>query len=133
MLLCVGLVTWFITHVEFGTFIIKFQVFADGKCHTFKFLRIQDTPFENPLVTFVTMISFAISTPDISIFRLANDDTREESIPYPVLSFIIWIIFGVIMSVLFLNFLVGYTIITAVVTMTVLVYYCMVVGWSSCG
>ena len=67
---------------------------------------LQDTPFQNPIVTFVTMISFAISSPDISIFRLSNDNTKVDTIPYPALSYLIWIIFGIIMSVLFLNFLV---------------------------
>ena len=68
---------------------------------------VQDTPFENPGVAFVEAISFAIGSPDISIFRLSNDDTRVDTIPYPVLSYIIWVIFGIIMSVLFLNFLVS--------------------------
>ena len=68
----------------------------------------QDTPFETPIVTFVTMISYAIDGPDNSIFRLSNDDTVVENIPYPVVSYFIWITFGVIMSVLFLNFLVSY-------------------------
>lgn len=69
---------------------------------------MQDTPFETPFVTFVTMISFAISSPDMSIFRLANDDTAIDTIPYPILSYTIWITFGIVMSVLFLNFLVRF-------------------------
>ena len=71
------------------------------------FIFQQDTPFENPAVTFVHMISYAIASPDISIFRLSNDDTRVETIPYLGLSYIIWIIFAVVMSVLFLNLLVS--------------------------
>lgn len=67
----------------------------------------QDTPFENPAVTFVQLISFAISSPDISVFRLSNDDTNVKSIPYPGLSYIIWAVFAVIMSILFLNLLVS--------------------------
>ena len=67
---------------------------------------IQDTPFESPLMTFVTMISYVIGGPDISIFRLTNDNTKVQEIPYPVLSYSVWITFGFIMSVLFLNFLV---------------------------
>ena len=61
----------------------------------------------NPAVAFVEAISFAIGSPDISIFRLANDDTTVETIPYPGLSYIIWITFGIIVSVLFFNFLVS--------------------------
>jgi transient receptor potential cation channel subfamily A protein 1 len=68
---------------------------------------LPDTPFQSVLVTFVTMFSFAIGGPSISIFRLTNDDTDVESVPYPFLSYTLWIIFGVVVSVLFLNFLVG--------------------------
>ena len=63
----------------------------------------------NPAVAFVEVISYAIGGPDNSIFRLSNDDTAVETIPYPVLSYVIWIVFGIIVSVLFLNFLVSYT------------------------
>ena len=59
-------------------------------------------------MTFVTMVSYVITSPDISIFRLSNDDAVMAAIPYPQLSYFIWILFGVIMSVLFLNFLVYY-------------------------
>ena len=52
------------------------------------------------------VIGFTISSPDISIFRLANDDTKVETIPFPFISYVIWIVFGIVMSVLFLNFLV---------------------------
>ena len=68
--------------------------------------NVQDTPFQSVLVTFVTMISFAIGGPAISIFRLANDDTEVDSVPNPFLSYTIWIVFGIVVSVLFLNFLV---------------------------
>ena len=54
------------------------------------------------------MISYAIGSPDISIFRLSNDDTKVEPIPYPGLSYSIWVVFAVIMSVLFLNLLVSF-------------------------
>ena len=60
-------------------------------------------------MTFVTMFSFAIGGPSISIFRFTNDDTDVESVPYPFLSYTLWIIFGVVVSVLFLNFLVSLT------------------------
>ena len=62
----------------------------------------------NPAVAFVEVIAFAIGGPDISIFRLANDDTTAETIPYPFLSYIIWIVSGIFVSVLFLNFLVSH-------------------------
>ena len=57
-------------------------------------------------MTFVTMISFAIGGPAISIFRLTNDNMEVDSVPYPFLSYTIWIVFGIVVSVLFLNFLV---------------------------
>ena len=61
----------------------------------------------NPAVAFVEVISYAIGGPDNSIFRLASDNTTVETIPYPGLSCIIWITFGIIVSVLFFNFLVS--------------------------
>ena len=58
-------------------------------------------------MTFVTMISLAIGGPEISILRLTNDDTDVDSVPYPFLSYTMWIVFGIVVSVLFLNFLVS--------------------------
>ena len=55
------------------------------------------------------MIIYAIGIPDIRVFRLSNDDPELEKIPYPELSFIIWLVFAIIMSVLFLNLLVRHT------------------------
>ena len=66
----------------------------------------QDTPFDNPEITMVDTISQAIGDPDFTIFRLYNDDTSRNSVPYPVLSIAIWIVFGVCISVLFITFLV---------------------------
>ena len=73
------------------------------------FVHVQDTPFQSVLVTFVTMISFAIGGPAISIFRLTNDNMDVDSVPYPFLSYTMWIVFGIVVSVLFLNFLVSPT------------------------
>ncbi len=53
------------------------------------------------------MVSYAIGSPDISIFRLSNDDTEVDTIPYPGISYVIWIVAGVVVSVLFLNLLVS--------------------------
>ena len=60
-------------------------------------------------MTFVTMISLAIGGPEISMLRLTNDDTDVDSVPYPFLSYTMWIVFGIVVSVLFLNFLVSPT------------------------
>ena len=60
-------------------------------------------------MTFVTMISLAIGGPEISMLRLSNDDTDVDSLPYPFLSYTLWILFGIVVSVLFLNFLVSLT------------------------
>ena len=66
----------------------------------------QDTPFDNPEITMVDTISQAIGSPDFTIFQLYNDETSRNSVPYPVLSITIWIVFGVCISVLFITFLV---------------------------
>ena len=66
----------------------------------------QDTPFENPQITIAETISQVIGGPDFSIFRLANDDTMRRQVPFRTLSVLIWIVFGVCISVLFITFLV---------------------------
>ena len=66
----------------------------------------QDTPFDNPQITMVETISQAVGSLDFTIFRLFNDDTSRNSVPYPVLSIAIWVVFGVCISVLFITFLV---------------------------
>ena len=68
----------------------------------------QNTPFENPAITLVHMIIYAIGIPDVRIFRLSNDNPDLDKIPYPELSYALWLVFAIIMSVLFLNLLVSY-------------------------
>ena len=53
------------------------------------------------------MISYTVGGPDVSIFRLSNDNSTADPIPYPALSYLTWVVFAVIMSVLFLNLLVS--------------------------
>ena len=85
---------------------LSFIVFIDVFIPSIYFHMLQNTQFQNPIVTFVTMISFAIDGPDISIFGLSNDNTKVYTNPYPVVAYLIWITFALIMSILFLNFLV---------------------------
>ena len=53
------------------------------------------------------MISYTIGGPDVSIFRLSNDNSTAEPISYPGMSYLTWVVFAVVMSVLFLNLLVS--------------------------
>ena len=73
---------------------------------------MQDSPFENPAVTFVQTIAMTVGGPDLSIFRLSNDDEITDPIPFPFISYLLWVVFVVVMSVLFLNFLVSYQLLT---------------------
>ena len=66
----------------------------------------QGTPFDSPEITIVETISQALGSPDFSIFRLVNDGTQHNQVPYLALFVIIWIVFGVFISVLFITFLV---------------------------
>ena len=66
----------------------------------------QDTPFDNPEFTMVWTLSQAIGSPDFTVFRLFNDETHRNKVPYLILSITIWIVFGVCISVLFITFLV---------------------------
>ena len=68
----------------------------------------KDTPFDNPEITIAETISQVIGSPDFSIFRLVNDDTMRRQVPFRALSVIIWIVFGVCISVLFITFLVRF-------------------------
>ena len=84
-------------------------------------LYLQDSPFRNIIVTFVTMISFAINGPDVSVIKLYNicekdtdtlaigEDTDDDidSVPYPIIAHIIWIVFAAVVSFLFITFLVS--------------------------
>ena len=46
--------------------------------------------------------------PDDSIFRYDNEGSGErDDLPFPAVAFFIWVIFIVIMTVLFVNFLVS--------------------------
>ena len=67
---------------------------------------LQDSPFKNPLFSLMTIVSFAINGPDIGILRLSGC-AEETSIPYPVLAHILWIVLGIIISVLFLTLIVS--------------------------
>ena len=66
----------------------------------------QDTPFDTPPITMAITISQVIGSPDFSIFRLVNDETSRSQVPFQSFSVIIWIVFGVCISVLFITFLV---------------------------
>ncbi len=58
--------------------------------------------------TFVTIITFAINGPDVNLIMLYNEDSyAEDSIAYPILSHILWINFGAVVSFLFTTFLVS--------------------------
>ena len=56
----------------------------------------------------MTVVSFAINGPDIGILRLSGC-AEETSIPYPALAHIIWIVLGIIISVLFLSLIVSFS------------------------
>ena len=53
-------------------------------------------------------VSQVIGSPDFSIFRLVNDATSRNQVPFKTLSVLIWIVFGVCISVLFITFLVRF-------------------------
>ena len=72
------------------------------------FFSFQDTPFDNPEITLAETISQVIGSPDFSIFRLMNDGTVHRQVPFKTLSVIIWVVFGVGISVLFITFLVRF-------------------------
>ena len=55
----------------------------------------------------MSIVVYMAGGPDSSLFRLENEGSGNfDDIPFPVVSYIFWIIFIVIMSILFINFLV---------------------------
>jgi hypothetical protein len=101
--------------------ILLLLAFALAFYMTFYDPHHSDSPFRNIIVTFVTMISFAINGPDVSVVKLYNlcekdtdtlaigEDTDDDidSVPYPIIAHIIWIVFAAVVSFLFITFLVG--------------------------
>ena len=78
------------------------------------------------------MISYTIGGPDVSIFRLSNDNSTAEPISYPGMSYLTWVVFAVVMSVLFLNLLVSLSG-SAMKLAQCLSTNCNVIGWVGCG
>ena len=67
----------------------------------------QASPFYTPFLSFVNIMVMTAGGPDNSIFRFSTEGSAERpEVPFPVVAYIIWIIYIVIMAVLFVNFLV---------------------------
>ena len=79
----------------------------------------------------MTIISYAINGPAVDVIELYQEDADdddpdndEESVPFPILSRIIWITFGAVVSFLFITFLVSlYTLSSSVHRMNYCIQY----------
>ena len=69
--------------------------------------------------------------PDYTIFRLSNDEgsASVEETPFPLVAYIIWVLFIVVMAILFLNFLVSMT--TKLKCTSSFFLCCFVLDWFS--
>ena len=91
---------------------------VSDSCNSFEYVHVcfdaiflnssQDTPFDSPQIAMAETISQVIGSPDFSIFRLVNDETSRNQVPFTTLSILIWIVFGTCISVLFITFLVRF-------------------------
>ena len=68
-------------------------------------LHSQDSPFGSLWYSIMTIIVYTVGGPENIMLDLDND-WSEDHFLFPVASYLLWIIFIVAMSVLFLNLLV---------------------------
>ena len=66
----------------------------------------QDSPFGSVWYSMMTIIVYTVGGPDNIMLELDNDWTDDYFL-FPVASYLLWIIFIIAMSVLFLNLLVS--------------------------
>ena len=74
-------------------------------------LPSQESPFGSLWYSMMTIIVYTVGGPDNILLELGNEWSNEYFL-FPVVSYILWIVFIVAMSVLFLNLLVSLHVIT---------------------
>lgn len=69
----------------------------------------QGSPFGSLWYSMVSIIVYTVGGPDNLVLHLSSgqDDVESDHIIFPIISYLLWIIFIIAMSVLFLNLLVS--------------------------
>ena len=69
----------------------------------------QRTPVSTPATSIFAIISMTAGGPDMEVFRVSysGENERAKEIPFLVVSYVIWLVFVVVMPIILINMLVS--------------------------
>lgn len=71
--------------------------------------ELESSPFFNPFLTSLTVLSYSFGGADYNgLFALSHEgETNLEPLPFPTVSIILWVLFLIMMLILLVNMLVS--------------------------